>query len=104
MSIEEQLTELRQSNARLERMVSTLLGENKPNAEPQRFMNIEQANKMTGLSINALRAYCNRGEIRSTKVGRRTIIHTDSLYEYINKKARKTIKERADEQMKLMSH
>ena len=85
-------------------MLNTLLGENKPKAEPQRFMNIEQASKMTGLSIVSLRAYCNRGEIRCTKVGRRQIIHTDSLYEYIERKARKTIKERADEQMKLMSN
>ena len=97
MNIEEQLAELRQTASRIERMMGTLLGENKPRTDPQRFMNIEQASKATGLSMVSLREYCNRGEIRSTKIGKRLIIHTDSLYRYIEEKARKTTAEKAGE-------
>ena len=100
--IEEELMAIKEQNSRIERMLRTLIGESKPDLDPRRFMNIPEAAAATGLSIVTLRSYCNRGQIRHTKMGRRVIIHTDSLYEYIAKNARKTIRERAEEQRRLM--
>lgn len=100
--IEEELMAIKEQNSRIERMLRTLIGESKPDLDPRRFMNIPEAAAATGLSIVTLRSYCNRGQIRHTKMGRRVIIHTDSLYEYIAENARKTIRERAEEQRRLM--
>ena len=97
MTIEDRLTNLELSCRRIERLLSTLVGENKPRSEPDRFMNITEASSRTGLSERTLRCYCGRGLIRHTKVGKRLIIHSDSLYGYIEKMARKTIIEKANE-------
>lgn len=92
---------IKEQNSRIERMLRTLIGESRPDLDPRRFMNIPEA-AASGLSIVTLRSYCERGQIRHTKMGRRVIIHTDSLYEYITENARKTIRERAEEQRRLM--
>ena len=71
--IEEELMAIKEQNSRIERMLRTLIGESKPDVDPRRFMNIPEAAAATGLSIVTLRGYCNRGQIRHTKMGRRVI-------------------------------
>lgn len=65
---------IKEQNSRIERMLRTLIGESKPDLDPRRFMNIPEAAAATGLSIPTLRSYCERGQIRHTKMGRRVIL------------------------------
>lgn len=100
MSIEERIANLETTLGRVERMLNTLVGDCKPRSDPRKYMNVKEASCATGLSEQTLRIYCNNGTLRYTKVGKHLIIHTDSLYKYIEQTARKTIAEQANERLK----
>lgn len=104
MTIEEKLDQIQSKQDRIEAMLSKLLGEEKPRVEPRRYLSTKEASEMTGLSVRSLQIYCNQGLIRFSKVGKYLVIHTDSLYRYIESLARKSIRERAEEVEKRMRH
>lgn len=69
-----------------------------------RFKSIRQTSELTGLTEQSLRCYCNRGLISYVKLGKYIMVDIESLYDYCMTFARKTIRERAEEQIKLCSH
>lgn len=100
MSIEERIDRLSEMVSENNRMLALLLGESTPQVEPiepRKYMTVAEASRVTGLSARSLRIYCNRGDIKVSRVGKYILLLTESLYAYIESTARPTTKDRVNE-------
>ena len=65
-------------------------------SETKKYMRVAEMAEFTGLSKRTLYCLCNRGELKFTRVGKFTMIHTDSMMEYIETHSRLTIREKVE--------
>lgn len=97
MSIEERIDRLSEMVSENNRMLALLLGESTPQVEPRKYITVAEASRVTGLSARSLRIYCNRGDIKVSRVGKYILLLTESLYAYIESTARPATKDRVNE-------
>lgn len=64
--------------------------------ETKKYMRVAEMAEFTGLSKRTLYCLCSRGELTFTRVGKFTMIHTDSMMEYIETHSRLSIREKVE--------
>ena len=64
--------------------------------ETKKYMRVAEMAELTGLSKRTLYCLCSRGELTFTRVGKFTMIHTDSMMKYIETHSRLSIREKVE--------
>lgn len=62
----------------------------------KKYMRVDEMAEFTGLSKRTLYCLCSRGELTFTRVGKFTMIHTDSMMKYIETHSRLSIREKVE--------